>query len=622
MPISWNLELEPTRADDHVTEASRFPGLPGRRTLTSRLAPSAASIARAVVARLEGGGGPPAIDGPAAAAAVARAAAAPGEPLPDRLRGELEQALGVPLDGVRTHRDADSAAAARALHARAFTVGQDVHFAPDAYQPDSARGRHLIAHEVAHTVQQRGQAPGPQAKLEVSVPGDAAELEADAFADDFLAGDVRSRPREGSASGIARTEECEAESTVAREQLETNRGIARQRITQARQEADQLRRQAEQAIRSIERTALRLVADVDRWRASVDQAALARLETDYDGAIIDGIHEIVDRLAELHPVTKLIWLVVGGALDVAGLVSAIDEVGENRARVQAGQQAASLATGARNEILRGILRLQHAASSAVDVLHGRIRGEADGFAADGDAERERQQLRGGGECDERGLRRGAVEDAEGVGAGSLDAADRVDGLMNQLRLATERLTAAPGQIEHDGRRRLVAIQTTFSVPERQREQNQATGGWSEVQLRGLLSAAGDVAYLTVDRQVGQDEHQTSLDRGATLRDVVRAPAHVHIEFSSPPGLWIGFGTRPMVWSLEPAALAFALGLAHDSVGPNTRPRERAMDAGVPGGTDDAGRIGRRVQERVEQALIDRPLADLNGATIDLAARDE
>ena len=65
--------------------------------------------------------------------------------------------------------------------ARAFATGTDVYFAQNEYKPNTSDGDHLIAHELAHVVQQRG-APtsGP---LTVSNPGDAMENEADAVAD-------------------------------------------------------------------------------------------------------------------------------------------------------------------------------------------------------------------------------------------------------------------------------------------------------------------------------------------------------------------------------------------------------------------------------------------------------
>ena len=122
-------------------------------------------------------------------AAVSTAAGTSGEALPGDVKGKFESSLGTDLSDVRVHANGASADAADAVGARAYTVGQDVHFAGGEYDPGSAAGQHLLAHEVAHTVQQSGgMSAGPQTKLEVSTPGDSHEQEAEAAADQMVAG--------------------------------------------------------------------------------------------------------------------------------------------------------------------------------------------------------------------------------------------------------------------------------------------------------------------------------------------------------------------------------------------------------------------------------------------------
>jgi hypothetical protein len=103
-----------------------------------------------------------------------------GSPLDRTVASTLSSSMGTSVDGVRIHTDAGAAAMARAVTARAFTVGNDIYFGRNEYRPGTAEGRELIAHEVAHTIQQRG-APmdGP---LMVSQPGDALERDAEAAA--------------------------------------------------------------------------------------------------------------------------------------------------------------------------------------------------------------------------------------------------------------------------------------------------------------------------------------------------------------------------------------------------------------------------------------------------------
>lgn len=78
---------------------------------------------------------------------------AAGRPLPEQARGFLEPRLGVDLDGLRIHADAPAGRLARQIHARAFTLGRDIFFAPGELRPQTHAGMRLLAHEVAHTLQ-------------------------------------------------------------------------------------------------------------------------------------------------------------------------------------------------------------------------------------------------------------------------------------------------------------------------------------------------------------------------------------------------------------------------------------------------------------------------------------
>jgi hypothetical protein len=120
--------------------------------------------------------------------AVATASSSSGQPLPEMLMRKFESSLGADLSGVRVHTGSESAAANDAVGARAYTLGSDIHFGANQYDPSSGAGEHLLAHEVAHTVQQGGGAQRMQFKLDVSSPGDALEHEADRAADAMVAG--------------------------------------------------------------------------------------------------------------------------------------------------------------------------------------------------------------------------------------------------------------------------------------------------------------------------------------------------------------------------------------------------------------------------------------------------
>jgi hypothetical protein len=88
------------------------------------------------------------------AAEAAIGALGRGAPLPVSERAFFAPRFGRSFDNVRIHNGDNAAAAARAIGARAFTLGDDIAFATGEYRPGSAQGRRLIAHELTHTVQQ------------------------------------------------------------------------------------------------------------------------------------------------------------------------------------------------------------------------------------------------------------------------------------------------------------------------------------------------------------------------------------------------------------------------------------------------------------------------------------
>lgn len=80
----------------------------------------------------------------------------PGASLDSGTRATMESRFGHDFSQVRVHHDASAALSAHDVGARAYTVGQDVVFGAGHYAPDTSEGQHLLAHELAHTLQQRG----------------------------------------------------------------------------------------------------------------------------------------------------------------------------------------------------------------------------------------------------------------------------------------------------------------------------------------------------------------------------------------------------------------------------------------------------------------------------------
>ncbi len=87
-----------------------------------------------------------------------QAARGSGAPLPRELRRNMEHGFGASLDHARVHTDAHADTLNRSLNARAFTIGSDMFFAANEYQPASREGQYLLAHELTHVVQQTGDA--------------------------------------------------------------------------------------------------------------------------------------------------------------------------------------------------------------------------------------------------------------------------------------------------------------------------------------------------------------------------------------------------------------------------------------------------------------------------------
>ncbi len=104
----------------------------------------------------------------------------PGDPLDSTTRGFMESRFGHDFGRVRVHTDARAAQSAREVDALAYTVGRDVVFAAGQFAPGTASGKRLLAHEIAHVLQQSPSAGPPQ--LRFGGNGDQYEREAETVA--------------------------------------------------------------------------------------------------------------------------------------------------------------------------------------------------------------------------------------------------------------------------------------------------------------------------------------------------------------------------------------------------------------------------------------------------------
>ncbi|HEY0764462.1 MAG TPA: DUF4157 domain-containing protein [Pyrinomonadaceae bacterium] len=77
-----------------------------------------------------------------------------GQPLQMPVRRELETAMGFDFGSIRIHHDLAAQRASHMFQANAFTVGSDIFFGPGQFNPETELGRHLLTHELTHTIQQ------------------------------------------------------------------------------------------------------------------------------------------------------------------------------------------------------------------------------------------------------------------------------------------------------------------------------------------------------------------------------------------------------------------------------------------------------------------------------------
>ena len=82
-----------------------------------------------------------------------------GRVMDNTTQSYMSSRFGTDLSGVRIHNDASSVMLNKKINSRAFTIGQDVYFNQGEYSPNSIDGKRLLAHELTHVIQQKGNGP-------------------------------------------------------------------------------------------------------------------------------------------------------------------------------------------------------------------------------------------------------------------------------------------------------------------------------------------------------------------------------------------------------------------------------------------------------------------------------
>ena len=103
-----------------------------------------------------------------------------GRKMDSAVQSEMENGFGADLRQVYIHTGADAAQMSQQLGAQAFTHGNDIYFNKGKYDPNSKNGKHLLAHELTHTIQQSGMVP---TNLQFTI-GDNHDLNSPRFSGD------------------------------------------------------------------------------------------------------------------------------------------------------------------------------------------------------------------------------------------------------------------------------------------------------------------------------------------------------------------------------------------------------------------------------------------------------
>ena len=98
-----------------------------------------------------------------------------GRTLPQDVKSDMEQRFSADFSSIHLHTNSRANALSRGIGARAFTHRNHIYFGANEYQPSMAKGRHLLAHELTHTIQQGAAAVrGPHDGLSVTSPSNAS----------------------------------------------------------------------------------------------------------------------------------------------------------------------------------------------------------------------------------------------------------------------------------------------------------------------------------------------------------------------------------------------------------------------------------------------------------------
>jgi hypothetical protein len=164
-----------------------------------------------------------------------------GSSLDNDTKADMEGRFGTSFGDVRVHTGGSAHDSAKSVNAQAYTVGSNIVFQDGKYDPGSDSGKHMLAHELTHVVQQRsGPVDGSDAGggVKVSDPSDRFEREASANADRLMSGDAHAGHNHDAAPAAAGVQRVE-DTSVQREEGEDEEPAEVQGYVQREEETEE-----------------------------------------------------------------------------------------------------------------------------------------------------------------------------------------------------------------------------------------------------------------------------------------------------------------------------------------------------------------------------------------------
>jgi hypothetical protein len=159
-----------------------------------------------------------------------------GQPLDPAVQVQMSRSIGHDFSDVRVHTSTEADALSQRLGAIAFTNGHDVFFRAGRYDPASSAGQELLAHELAHVVQQSSGAVGTHQRMTVNPPDDAYEQAADSVAQQVMSANARSRPAAPVATSAVQREAMPEEEEELQTKVDSSALIQREELPEEEEE--------------------------------------------------------------------------------------------------------------------------------------------------------------------------------------------------------------------------------------------------------------------------------------------------------------------------------------------------------------------------------------------------